>query len=93
MNDLLEINNQSLATQAKAGEQLVDRMPPIKKAFDLLDDDIVELSMENETLKYKIGSYDQQWFDECKLKLLRQIDDEKSGNLIMSRLKKQMEKH
>ena len=42
------INNQSLATQAKKGEQLVSMMPDKKKVFNLLGDDIVELSTEND---------------------------------------------
>ena len=66
-------------------------MPSIKKAFNLLGDDIVELSTENESLKNKIGSYDENWLKESKAKLLTQFDDEKRANLIMSRMKKQME--
>ena len=46
-----DFNSQSLTTQAKKGEQLVSMMPAFKKAFDLMGDDIVELSTENETLK------------------------------------------
>ena len=38
------INSQSLATQAKKGEQLVSMMPANKKAFELMDDDIVDSS-------------------------------------------------
>ena len=48
VQDLKEFNSQSLATQAKKGEQLVSMMPAIKKAFNLLGDDIVELSTEND---------------------------------------------
>ena len=68
-------------------------MPAIKKAFYLLGDDIVDLTTENDALKSKIGSYDDKWLEESKAKLLKQIDDEKRANLIMSKLKKQMEKH
>ena len=50
---LKEFNQQSLTTQAKKGEQLVSMMPAIKKAFNLLGDDIVELSTENDALKMK----------------------------------------
>ena len=53
---LKEFNSQSLATQAKEGEQLVSMMPAIKEAFNLMCDDIVELSTENDALKNKIGS-------------------------------------
>ena len=93
IQDLKEFNNQSLATQAKKGEQMVSMMPAIKKAFDLLGDDIVDLSTENDALKNKIGSYDEKWLEESKAKLLKQIDDEKTANLNRSRKKKQMEKH
>ena len=67
-------------------------MPAIKKAFNLMGDDIVELSTENVALKNKIGSYDERWLEESKLKLLKEIDDKKRADLIMSRMKKQMNK-
>ena len=51
IQDLKEFNSQSLTTQAKKGEQLVSMMPAIKKAFNLMGDDIVELSTENDALK------------------------------------------
>ena len=82
VNELKEFNNQSLATQAKKGEQLVSVMPAIKKAFNLLGDDIVDLSTENDALKNKIGSFDEKWLEESKAKLLEQIDDEKRANII-----------
>ena len=93
VQDLKEFNYQSLATQAKKGEQLVSMMPAIKKAFILLGDDIVDLSTENDALKSKIGDYDEKWLEKSKNKMLKQIDDEKRANLIMSRMKRQMEKH
>ena len=61
-------------------------IPAIKKAFDLLGDDIVE----NDALKNKVGDYDEKWLQEPKDKLLKEIDVEKRANLIMSRMKKQM---
>ena len=92
IQDSKDFNQQSLKTQAKEGEQLVSMMPAIKKAFNLLGDDIVELCTENNALKNKIGSHDEKWLEESEAKQLRQIDDEKRANLIMSRMKKQMEK-
>ena len=59
IEDLKEYNSQSLPTQAKKREQLVSMMPAIKKAFNLLGDDRVELSTENDAFKSKIGSYDE----------------------------------
>ena len=77
IEDLKEFNQQSLTTQAKKGEQLVSMMPAFKKAFNLLGDDIIELSVENDALKNQIGNYDQKWLEESKAKLLKEINDEK----------------
>ena len=92
IQDLKDFNHQSLTTQAKKGEQLVSMMPAIKKVFNLMGDDIIELSTENDALKNKIGSYDERWLEESKAKLLKEIYDEKRANIIMSRMKKQMNK-
>ena len=49
------MNWQSPATQAKKGEQLASMMPAIKKkSFDLMGDDIVAISSENDALKNQI---------------------------------------
>ena len=58
-------------------------MAAIKKAFDLKGDDVVESPTEKETLKNKIGSYDEKWLEESKAKILKQIDDEKRANLYV----------
>ena len=92
IQDLKDFNQQSLSTQAKKGEQLTSMMHAIKKAFNVLGDDIIELSVENDALKNQIGDFDRKWLEESKAKLLKDINDEKSANLIMSRMKKQMNK-
>ena len=92
IQDLKDFNQQSLATQAKKGEELTSMMPAIKKAFNVLGDDIIELSFENDALKNQIGDYDQKWLEKSKAKLSKNINDEKRANLIMSRLKRQMNK-
>ena len=92
IQDLKDFNQQSLSTRAKKGEQLVSMMPAIKEAFNLMGNDIVELYTENDTLKNQIGNYDEKWLEESKAKLLKDIDDEKRANLIISRMKKQMNK-
>ena len=68
-------------------------MPAIKKTFNLMGDDIVELSVENESLKNQMGDYDKKWRQESKAKLLKDIADERRANLIMSRKKNQMNKN
>ena len=90
LEDLKDFNSQSLSTRAKKGEQLISMMPAIKKAFNLLGDEIVDLSTENDALKEKIGEYDEKWLQESKEKLLKDMHDKKRADLIMSRMKKQM---
>ena len=92
IQDLKDFNQQSLSTQARKGEQLTSMMPAIKKPFNLLGDDIIDSSVEKDALKNQIGDYDEKWLEESKGKLLKDIDDEKRANLIMSRTKKQMNK-
>ena len=67
--------------------------PAIKKSFDLMGDDIAELSTESGILKNQIGDYDDNWLGESKAKLLKQVDDDKKTKLFMSRLQKPMKKH
>ena len=90
IQDLKDFNQQSLSTRAKKGEQLVSMMPAIKEAFTLMGNDIVDSSTENDAIEEKIGDYDEKWLQESKEKLLKDIDDEKRANLIMSRMKKQL---
>ena len=69
VQNLKDFNSQSLTTLAQKGKQLVSVMPAIQKAFDLVGDDILDLSTENGTLEIKIGSYDETWLDESKSKI------------------------
>ena len=93
IQDLKDFNQQSLSTQAKKREQLTSMMPAIKKAFNVFGDDIIELSVEKDALKNQIGDYDEKWLQESKAKLLKDIDDGRRANLIMSRMKRHMDKN
>ena len=53
IQDLKEFNQQSLTTRAKKGEHLVSMMPAIKKTFDLMGNDIVDLSTKTMLSKIK----------------------------------------
>ena len=80
IEDLKELNSQSLTIQAKKERtacQFDSRNK--KKGFNLMGDDIVKLHTENERLKNKIGSSDEKWLTESKAKLVKQIDDEKEN--------------
>ena len=68
-------------------------MPAIQKNFYFMGDESIELHTENESLKNKIGSYDEKRLEESKTRLIQQIDDEKKAKLFMSRMKKQMNKN
>ena len=92
IQDLKDFNQQSQSTQDKKGEQLTSMMPAIKKAFNVLGDEKIELTVENDTLKNQIGDYNPKWLDESKAKLLKDINAEKRANIIMARMKKQMNK-
>ena len=93
VQDINGFTSQSLATQVKKREQLFSMIPAFKKAYDLVGDDIAELSTEDESLNNKTGSHDGKWLEESKAKLLfKQIDDGKRAKLIMSRKENQMKK-
>ena len=64
-----------------------------RKSFDLMGDGIVEISTKSESLKNKIGSYDERLLEESEARLLKHFDDDKRANLIMSQTEKQMKKH
>ena len=83
VQDLKDSNTQSLETQSKKTEQLVSLLRAIDKAFDLMGDDVVDLSTENESLKNKIISL--RWFGQSKAKLLNLFIDEKRWKWNMSR--------
>ena len=69
-------------------------MPAIKKTFELMGDDIVELSTENKSSKNKKSYFDEVWLEESKTNLKKkQIDDEKRANSILSRMQKWMKMH
>ena len=48
IQDIKDLISQTLATQAKKGDQLASMMLAIKKAMHLMGDGIVELSTDNE---------------------------------------------
>ena len=62
----------------------------MKETFDLMGDVIVDLSTKNETLEDQIGDYDEKCLKESKTKPLKQTDDDKRANLLLSRMQKQM---
>ena len=54
------LTHQLYQHKLKKRKEVVSLMPSIRKVFDLMGDDIVELSAENESLKNKLDSYDEK---------------------------------
>ena len=57
-----------------------------------MGDDIVKFSTESESLKNKMGSYDEKRFEKSKVRLLKQFDDDESANFFMSIMQKRLKK-
>ena len=64
IQDFKDFKQQSLTTQAKKGEKLVSMMRAIEKACKLMWDHIVDIGVENESLKNQIDDYDEKWLQE-----------------------------
>ena len=82
VQDLKEFNSQCLSIQVKKGEKIVSMMSAIKKAFDSLGDDIVELSTKK-ILKTKAVTMMKIFLEKSKTKLLKQTVDEERAKLYM----------
>ena len=88
VRDLKNLNSQSLAAQVEKGKHLAFMMPANNEDSDLIGE-VIELSTENESLKNKKSSYDRKWLQESKTKFLKQFNNKKRANLIMSKREKQ----
>ena len=91
VHDLRDFNSQTLAEQAKKGEQLISMKLASEKALGLMGDDIIKISRQNETFnKNEISCFDERWLEESETKLSKQFNDEKIAMLIMSRKEEDM---
>ena len=54
---LKDSNSQPFATQSKKGDELVFLMLAMMKSFDLMGNQIVDLSLENQLFENKKGFY------------------------------------
>ena len=90
VQDSKDFNPQSSTTKAKKSKHLVSMMPAIEKALDIVGEDIVESSTDNESLKRRF--FGGKWLKESKTRPLRQLENSKTANFSMSRIQKQMKK-
>jgi hypothetical protein len=63
--ELVELNKQNVATQAKKAEKLTANLV-YNEAIKMMGDEIFDLGVENESLRDKIGEVDEKWLSESK---------------------------
>jgi 3-deoxy-D-manno-octulosonate 8-phosphate phosphatase KdsC-like HAD superfamily phosphatase len=66
IRELVELNKQNVATQAKKAEELTANLAVYNEAIKMMGDEIFDLGVENEALRDKIGAVDEKWLDESK---------------------------
>ena len=69
LQDLKVFISHSLATEAEKKRTISFYEAAIKKTIDIMSDEIVKVSTKNESLKNKIGFYDEKWLEESKASL------------------------
>jgi hypothetical protein len=58
--ELVELNKQNAATQAKKAEELTANLVVYNEAIIMMGDEIFDLGVENEALRDKIGEVDKK---------------------------------
>ena len=90
--ELVELNKQNVATQAKKAEELTTNLVVYNEAIKMMGDEIFDLGVENEALRDKIGEVDEKWLSESKNRIKLSYNDEKKNKFILERMKRQTQK-
>ena len=90
--ELVELNKQNIATQAKKAQELTANQVVYFEAIKIMGDEVFDLGIENETLRDKIGEVDEKWLNESKNKLKLTYNDVRKNKFILDRMKRQMQK-
>jgi len=90
--ELVDLNKQTVATQAKKAEELTANLVVYNEAIKMMGDEIFELGVENEALRGKLGEVDGKWLNESKNRIKLTYDDEKKNKFILERMKRQTQK-
>ncbi|SRR6266487_460857 len=90
--ELVELNKQTIATQAKKAEELIANQIVYVEAIKMMGDDIFDLGIENEALRDKLGEVDEKWLSESKIRIKLSYDDVRKNKFILERMKRQSQK-
>lgn len=90
--ELVELNKQTVATQAKKAEELIANQVVYVEAIKMMGDDIFDLGIENEALRDKLGDVDEKWLGESKNRIKLSYDDARKNKFILERMKRQTQK-
>ena len=86
--ELVELNKQTIATQAKKAEKLIANQLVYVEAIEMMGDDIFDLGIENEALRGKLGEVDEKWLSESKNRIKLSYDDAKRNKFILERMRR-----
>ncbi len=67
-------------------------MPAIKRAFEIMRDDIYELVVENNILRDNMGDVNEEWLETSKKKLLENTGDDKKNKSLLQRMRQKQQK-
>ncbi len=90
--ELVELNKQNVATQAKKAEELTANLVVYNEAIKMMGDEIFDLGVENEALRDKIGEVDEKWLSESKNRIKLSYNDAKKNKFILERMRRQTQK-
>jgi hypothetical protein len=90
--ELVELNKQNAATQAKKAEELTANLVVYNEAIIMMGDEIFDLGVENEALRDKIGEVDEKWLSESKNRIKLSYNDAKKNKFILERMRRQTQK-
>jgi hypothetical protein len=86
--ELVELNKQNVATQAKKAEELITNLIVYNEAIKMMGDEIFDLGVENEALRGKLGEVDEKWSGESKNRIKVSYDDARKNRFILERMKR-----
>jgi hypothetical protein len=90
--ELVELNKQNVATQAKKAEELTANLVVYNEAIKMMGDETFDLGVENEALRGKIGEVDEKWLSESKNRIKLSYNDAKKNKFILERMRRQTQK-
>ncbi len=92
IKELVELNKQTINTQAKKAEELIANQVFYVEAIKMMGDDIFDLGIENEALRRKLGEVDEKWLSKSKNRIKVSYNDARKNKFILERMERQTQK-